>query len=154
MIKYLTKPDVRGIHNDLMKRLGQPPQPFVKEDDLESALARPQNTAHYEGADFIAQAAILTLGIAKSHGFMDGNKRTAYASLIVFLRQNRYDFVGDRAKVGPLIEHLTELPLSRQTEQILEHFLRPNVVKSKRSRPRKKAQPGTIRNDDANPPGP
>ena len=55
---------------------------------LESALARPQNKFTYGESDLGALAAAYGFGIAKNHPFIDGNKRTALASMIVFLNLN------------------------------------------------------------------
>ena len=51
---------------------------------LESALARPQNKFAYGETDLAALAASYGFGIARNHPFVDGNKRTALASMIVF----------------------------------------------------------------------
>jgi death-on-curing protein len=56
---------------------------------LESALARPQNKFAYGETDLAALAAAYGFGIARNHPFVDGNKRTALASMIVFLNLNR-----------------------------------------------------------------
>ena len=46
---------------------------------LDSALARPQNLHVYsEGATLAQLAASYAVGIAKNHGFIDGNKRTTW----------------------------------------------------------------------------
>jgi len=58
---------------------------------LESALARPQNKFAYGEADLAALAAAYGFGIARNHPFIDGNKRTALASSIVFLNLNKLD---------------------------------------------------------------
>ncbi len=58
---------------------------------LESALARPVNKFAYGEADLAALAAAYGFGIAKNHPFIDGNKRTALASIIVFLGLNGID---------------------------------------------------------------
>jgi death-on-curing protein len=55
---------------------------------LESALARPLHAACYDDADGIRQAAYLFHGLLMNHGFVQGNKRTAYAMLEWFLRSN------------------------------------------------------------------
>ena len=55
---------------------------------LESALLRPQTSAHYEDADLFAQAAVLITGIALAHPFSDGNKRLALLAGDVFLALN------------------------------------------------------------------
>jgi len=59
---------------------------------LESALARPQNKHAYGETDIAALAAAYAFGIARNHPFVDGNKRAAFASIIVFLGLNEIDF--------------------------------------------------------------
>ena len=54
----------------------------VKPNELESALARPLHSAHYEPEKTASHlAATLSYGIIKGHPFMDGNKRTGMVSL-------------------------------------------------------------------------
>jgi death-on-curing protein len=56
---------------------------------LESALQRPINRFLYEGeADLLVLAATYAVGIASNHPFVDGNKRAAFAVLILFLALN------------------------------------------------------------------
>jgi death-on-curing protein len=55
---------------------------------LESALARPSNKFAYGETDIAVLAAAYGFGIARNHPFIDGNKRTAFASMIVFLGLN------------------------------------------------------------------
>ena len=55
---------------------------------LDSALARPINKFAYGETNFAALAAAYGFGIAQNHPFIDGNKRTALASVIVFLGLN------------------------------------------------------------------
>jgi death on curing protein len=55
---------------------------------LESALARPQNKYSYGETVFAVLAAAYGFGIVRNHPFIDGNKRTALASMIVFLNLN------------------------------------------------------------------
>jgi death-on-curing protein len=58
------------------------------ENSVESALARPQNLAAYESPDAAALAACYAVGIARNHGFADGNKRTAWVVARLFLALN------------------------------------------------------------------
>jgi death-on-curing protein len=60
---------------------------------LESALARPVNKFAYGETDLAVLAAAYAFGIAKNHPFVDGNKRAAFASIIVFLGINGIDLV-------------------------------------------------------------
>jgi death-on-curing protein len=55
---------------------------------LESALARPVNHAAYGAPDTTELAAIYAIGIARNHPFIDGNKRTAFAAMLLFLSLN------------------------------------------------------------------
>jgi death-on-curing protein len=56
---------------------------------LESALGRAVQRWHYEsGADLCALAAAHGVGLAKNHAFLDGNKRTAFQVMYVFLGLN------------------------------------------------------------------
>jgi death-on-curing protein len=55
---------------------------------LESALGRPLNRAAYGKPDVPALAATYAIAIARNHPFVDGNKRTSYVALELFLRLN------------------------------------------------------------------
>jgi death-on-curing protein len=55
---------------------------------LESALARPLNLAAYGKPDHADLAACYGVGIAKNHPFVDGNKRTAFVAVELFLTSN------------------------------------------------------------------
>lgn len=62
----------------------------VRDDGLlDSALGRGMQIAAYEpDADIFQLAAAYASGIAKNHPFVDGNKRTAFASAATFLELN------------------------------------------------------------------
>ena len=57
---------------------------------VESALARPQNLAAYGDPDVASLAAAYAFGLARNHGFSDGNKRTAWVVARLFLADNGY----------------------------------------------------------------
>ena len=59
---------------------------------VESALARPLNLASYEDPDAAALAAAYAWGLARNHGFIDGNKRTAWVVARLFLADNGRNF--------------------------------------------------------------
>ena len=58
---------------------------------LEGALARPQNAFAYGENDIVVLGVRLFTGIAQAHAFEQGNKRTAFASLRLFLHPNGFD---------------------------------------------------------------
>jgi death-on-curing protein len=55
---------------------------------LESALAKPVNLAAHGEPGACALAASYGSGIARNHPFIDGNKRTAFVAVVLFLRLN------------------------------------------------------------------
>ena len=57
---------------------------------IESAIARPVNLAAYGDPDAAALAAAYVYGLAKNHGFVDGNKRVAWVVGRLFLLDNGY----------------------------------------------------------------
>ena len=64
---------------------------------IESALARPVNLARYRDPDAAELAAACAWGLARNHGFIDGNKRTAWVVARLFLADN-----GHRLEFEPL----------------------------------------------------
>jgi len=55
---------------------------------VESALARPRNLAAYGEPDAASLAAAYAFGLARNHGFADGNKQTAWVTARLFLADN------------------------------------------------------------------
>ena len=64
---------------------------------LESALARPRNLAAYGSPDLADCAAAYGFGIARNHPFLDGNKRTAFVAMELFLALNGQSLMADDA---------------------------------------------------------
>ena len=60
-----------------------------------SALARPQNVAAYGNPDYAELAAAYGYGIARNHPFIDGNKRTAFVAVELFLGINGFELIAD-----------------------------------------------------------
>jgi death-on-curing protein len=55
-----------------------------------SAMSRAQNIAIYGAPDIAELAAAYGVGISKNHPFLDGNKRTAFVSVELFLMLNGF----------------------------------------------------------------
>jgi len=64
---------------------------------FELALARPQNLALYGDPDVFDLAAAYAVALAKNHPFIDGNKRTAYVAMELFLVLNGAELTADDA---------------------------------------------------------
>ncbi len=85
---WIRRPLVEALHHDQLKTYGG--RFGVRDENLlESALARPRQRWAYEReADLFDLAAAYAFGIAKNHPFIDGNKRTAFAVMTLFLALN------------------------------------------------------------------
>lgn len=64
---------------------------------FESAMNRPRHLAAYGMPDFAELAAAYGVELAKNHPFVDGNKRTAFVAMELFLFLNGYDLNADDA---------------------------------------------------------
>lgn len=64
---------------------------------FESTLARPQNLVAYGQPDAAELAASYGVGLARNHPFVDGNKRTAFVAVELFLMLNGHELVADDA---------------------------------------------------------
>jgi death-on-curing protein len=91
---------------------------------LESALARPQNKFAYGESDLTALAAAYGFGIARNHPFVDGNKRTALASMIVFLNLNGLALAAPQEAATAIV---LALAAGEIEEDVLARWLADNV---------------------------
>jgi death-on-curing protein len=89
--RWLTLEDIEDIHAEQLAIFGGPAG-IRDRGALESALGRPINRWHYQSAGMAELAAAYAFGIARNHPFVDGNKRTAFAAMMVFLRLNGIRF--------------------------------------------------------------
>ena len=95
MTEYVTTADALFFHKQLIERYGGAPG-IRDAGALESALHRPQ-TGYYD--TIIHEAAALLESLVQNHPFIDGNKRTAFAVVDVFLRINGHNITADSAAV-------------------------------------------------------
>ena len=78
---------VRDIHDEQLAMHGG--AAGVRDEGLlESALARPLNIASYGEPDVAELAATYAIAIARNHPFIDGNKRTGFMAMVLFLSLN------------------------------------------------------------------
>ncbi len=116
---------IDAIHADLVRTYGGS---FGLRDEglLESALHRPvQRRTYDEAADVPACAAAYAVGIAKNHAFVDGNKRTAFQVLYVFLGLNGLRLVADERDVVAL---MLDVATSVTDEEALAAWIRTHTV--------------------------
>ncbi len=91
---------------------------------IESALARPANLAEYANPDAAELATAYIWGLAKNHGFVDGNKRTAWVAGRVFLADNGLDLDFDPLHAVQVMEGVAA---DRITETELALWLRARL---------------------------
>ena len=91
---------------------------------LDSALGRPLNKFGYGEARLAMLAAAYAFGIARNHPFVDGNKRTALASIFVFLGLNKAEFVPSPEEATASIVSLAAGEIS---EDDLAHWIERNI---------------------------
>ena len=91
---------------------------------LESALARPQNKFAYGETDLAALAASYGFGIARNHPFVDGNKRTALASMIVFLNLNEFALAAPQEAATAIVLALAAGEIG---EDVLARWITDNI---------------------------
>ena len=93
---WLTTRDVINLHREQLALFGGPVG-LRDEGLLASAISKPINRWAYGERDAAVLAAAYAFGIAKNRPFVDGNKRAAFAALMVFLRLNDVAFAPDPA---------------------------------------------------------
>lgn len=89
MIKYLTYQQVISIHDDLLKNFGG--LPGIRDKNLLlSALEMPKASFGNKKMhpSIFQKAAAYLYHLVQNHPFNDGNKRTAYVVVLVFLEIN------------------------------------------------------------------
>lgn len=91
-------PDVlRVVHAEQLAEHGG--LPGVRDTNgLASATARAENLAHYGSPDAADLAAAYGFGIARNHPFIDGNKRTAFVAMELFLLCNGFELTASDAE--------------------------------------------------------
>ena len=124
-IVFLDREDVDSFHLAILEP--DEPDGYNRLDDLLGAIGRPKTNAYYElEADLVRIAAYYWHGISTSHGYRQGNKRTAFVSAANFLLMNGVSFQAPDTNLGPWIENL--FVTSAFTVEILEDTLRRHSV--------------------------
>lgn len=120
MYRYLTVFDVLAMNEAIMERMGG--QSLLRDESaLESAVMRPQMAAYYEDADLVRQTALLIVGVALAHAFVDGSKRTALAAGTTFVQLNGQWIASEPGELGRQIEAILLRPdsLKEATERFI-----------------------------------
>jgi death-on-curing protein len=83
--RWLSVGEVLRLHEIQIQRYGG--QPGIRDNGLlESAVMRPQHKHHYQQTESVIELAVTyAVAISGNHPFFDGNKRTAFYAMAVFL---------------------------------------------------------------------
>ena len=123
-IVYLEYDEAVWLHFELMWAMSEKHLGVDRRDLVESALARPKQSAVYEDADIIRQAATLCFGLVKNHPWRGGNKRTATYLMRIFLRVNGYNLT---YKIEDVVEMVLAVESNLWKVDEIENWLRERV---------------------------
>lgn len=124
-IKYLSYAEAVLLHILLMRDWGETRYGVFDRALLESTLARPEQSAAYEGADLVQQAASLCFGLIKNHPWVGGNKRTATALVDEFLFRNGFEVT---ASLLDLLELVVAVEAGRWEMEEIDTWLRRHIA--------------------------
>ena len=93
---------------------------------LSSALDRPRNLAGYGMPTVFDQAAAYAFGIMQNHPFIDGNKRTGFLAVYVFLALNGWKLIAAEASA---VEAALALASGRMSEAEFAGWLKAQSVR-------------------------
>lgn len=111
---WITVEEAIALHNKIIERFGGS-SGILDNGLLDSALARPQNLACYSSdASIFELAAAYGFGLTKNHCFVDGNKRTAFVVMTVFLLRNGYELVVPEPEAVSVMVSLAKSELSQE----------------------------------------
>jgi len=123
---WITYDQVLAIHSRQLRRFGGAPG-LRDEGMLRSALERPVNKWRYEQASLPVLAAAYAFGLAKNDAFVDGNKRIAFMTMVIFLRKNGVCFAPDPA---PATKITLALAAGEVSEPSLARWIGDNLPRS------------------------
>jgi len=91
---------------------------------IDSAVGRARNKAGYQDADLATLAAACAYDLARNHGYVDGNKRVAAATMGVFLDLNGFELIAPEAE---LVAIMLALAAGELEEPALADWIRAHL---------------------------
>lgn len=121
---WLDRELVLLLHDDILEATGG--AAGVRDEGLlDSALARPLNRFAYESVtEIVDLAATYAVAIASNHPFIDGNKRSAFMALGLFLEENGLTLT---ATDDDATEAMLGVARGEVSIETLSEWLRPRV---------------------------
>ncbi|MEA5554150.1 type II toxin-antitoxin system death-on-curing family toxin [Anabaena cylindrica UHCC 0172] len=115
---WLTEQMVLAIHEDLISQYGG--LSGVRDSpNLAASLARPRHRFSYQPeVSLLELAAAYGFALCKNHLFADGNKRTAFMAMYVFLGVNAYGFNAPEQEIVLVMESLASGEIDENALQV------------------------------------
>ncbi|MDR3242098.1 MAG: type II toxin-antitoxin system death-on-curing family toxin [Lactobacillaceae bacterium] len=130
-MRYLTKQDLVEINSRVIKNANEGTAGVQYPQGLDLVIQQPQQVVFGQELypNVWIKAAYLMQKITKKHVFVDGNKRTALMSAIVFLRLNGHalDFGDDETE--QLVLYVTTQPDTEEVMIELAEWLKGHEAK-------------------------
>lgn len=114
----------QAAHDEQLAEHGGPPG-LRDAALLESALAGAQQLAAYGQPDAAALAAAYGFGLARNHPFVDGNKRTAFIAIELFLALNGHEL---RTTDHDCVMTMLALAAGELSEDALGNWIREHIA--------------------------
>ena len=123
--RWLDETMLLAIHAQQIERYGGA-HGILTPDMVRSALARPIHRWAYDPeADLADLTACYLVGLARAHGFVDGNKRTALAGALVFLTLNGFSLHVPPRELYALV---MQVATNKADDEIVAAYLRSRAV--------------------------
>ncbi len=121
--RWVTRSHLEAVHEAQLREHGG--SPGVRDGRLlDSALNRARNKFAYGEEDVSVLAAAYAWGLVKNHGFVDGNKRTAFLTMYLFLGLNGHDLAAPEPEV---VDVMNRLASGRLTEAAFAEWVRAHL---------------------------
>ena len=128
-MNYLNINQILAIYNEVIEQTGGS-RGIRDMSLLESAVARPQGS--FAGEEFypgvFSKATALGHSIICNHSFVDGNKRTGYMAMRLFLNINGYDL---KAPLKEKYKFVMEIAQNIRKEESIAQWLKVHSRKTR-----------------------
>ncbi|MBB1095519.1 type II toxin-antitoxin system death-on-curing family toxin [Limosilactobacillus agrestis] len=129
---YLTKEEIVMVNHQVLIRTGQKYMGIQYPEGLSVIVEQPQmkvfNNELYPS--IWLKAAYIVQKITKKHIFIDGNKRTAYLCLLLFLKKNSWELHLSADEGEAFIVQITLADDSEEEMIAIAYFLEKHCVKA------------------------
>ena len=129
---YLTKEEIIMVNHQVLTRTGQKYMEIQYPEGLSVIVEQPQMTVFNRELypSIWLKAAYIVQKITKKHIFIDGNKRTAYLCLLLFLKKNSWELHLNADEGEAFVVQITLADDSEEEMIEIAHFLEKHCVKA------------------------